>query len=427
VRLARAYASTLKKGSTVLTSCDVSRAAQSLKFAIISALTTSGVHVRDVESCPLPVARFEITRAECSGGIVLRTTPGDSQSIDIVFLDADGADLSRRAQRKLEQVFSRQEHRREFPGEVGEVVFPSRVFDAYVRELTSSLDTTTLENHQIKAVADCAGGSAGLILPGILDKIAAEVITVDDRPDAASMGEGPVQIEAGMQRLAEFVTSSRAAFGVRFDQAGERIALVDERGVIISDQRATLVMLDLVAAERRSGRIVLPVITTRVAEQVCRSYGVAVERTATSQNALTRSASDPAVILATDGRGGFLIPEFSVTRDGVAAFVRLVGLVARSGLALSEVDGRIPKEHVLKRSVPTSWAAKGKVMRAVVEAAGGREIDRTDGVRVVEPGGGWVLVLPDPGDAVTHLWAEGADANAAQALLDEWSAVIEKG
>jgi mannose-1-phosphate guanylyltransferase/phosphomannomutase len=47
-------------------------------------------------------------------------------------------------------------------------------------------------------------------------------------------------------------------------------------------------------------------------------------------------------------------------------------------------------------------------------------------VRVVEPDGGWVLVLPDPADAVTHLWAEGADADAAQALLDEWAAVAEQ-
>ena len=63
----------------------------------------------------------------------------------------------------------------------------------------------------------------------------------------------------------------------------------------------------------------------------------------------------------------------------------------------------------------------------MVEAAGDREIDTTDGVRVVEPdGGGWVLVLPDPADAVTHLWAEGADADAAQTLLDEWAAVAER-
>jgi mannose-1-phosphate guanylyltransferase/phosphomannomutase len=53
-------------------------------------------------------------------------------------------------------------------------------------------------------------------------------------------------------------------------------------------------------------------------------------------------------------------------------------------------------------------------------------VDTTDGVRVVEPDGGWVLVLPDPAEAVTHLWAEGADPDAAQVLLDQWAAVVEQ-
>jgi mannose-1-phosphate guanylyltransferase/phosphomannomutase len=76
--------------------------------------------------------------------------------------------------------------------------------------------------------------------------------------------------------------------------------------------------------------------------------------------------------------------------------------------------------------MPTPWAAKGMVMRTVVEAAGARKIDTTDGVRVIEPGRGWILVLPDPLEAVTHLWAEGDDADTAQALLDEWAAVVEQ-
>lgn len=65
-------------------------------------------------------------------------------------------------------------------------------------------------------------------------------------------------------------------------------------------------------------------------------------------------------------------------------------------------------------------------MREVVEAAQGREIDTTDGVRVIEPDGSWALVLPDTAEAVTHLWAEGPDDETAQRLLEEWTAVVER-
>lgn len=65
-------------------------------------------------------------------------------------------------------------------------------------------------------------------------------------------------------------------------------------------------------------------------------------------------------------------------------------------------------------------------MRAVVEAAGDREVDTTDGVRVIESNGAWALVLPDTSEAVTHLWAEGPDTDTAQRLLDEWAEVVER-
>jgi mannose-1-phosphate guanylyltransferase / phosphomannomutase len=426
VRLASAYATMLKKGSTVTTSRDVSRAARTLKRAVQSALNASAINVMDLEALPLPVARFETARSTYSGGIALRTSPGDSQSIDIIFLDERGAELPAAAQRRLERVFSRQEFRRAFPGEIAELSYPSRVVDWYTHELLRCVSLNGVNGADLKVVADTAGGTVSLVLPTLLGRIGVEVHTLNNRLDEVTPTHTVAQQRAGMQRLAEVVSSSRATFGVRFDQVGERIQLVDEKGALVSDERTLLVVLDLVAAEQRHGRVALPVTTTRVAEQVCRFHGVHVTWTPTSQDALTTAAGADDVIFAADGRGGFVIPTFGRTVDGIAAFVMLLGLVARTRLTLSQIDARIPQAHLLRRSIPTPWAAKGSVMRTVVEASAGRRVDTTDGVRVIDGDRGWVLVLPDPADAVTHLWAEGSDADSAQLLLDEWAMVIEQ-
>jgi mannose-1-phosphate guanylyltransferase / phosphomannomutase len=426
VRLASAYATMLKKGSTITTSRDVSRAARTLKRAVQSALNASAINVMDLEALPLPVARFETARSDYSGGIALRTTPGDSQSIDIIFLDERGAELSQSAQRRLERVFSRQEFRRAFPGEIAELSYPPRVVEWYTHELLRCVNLNGVRDANLKVVADCAGGTVSLVLPTLLGRIGVEVHTLNNRLDEINPTQTVAQQRAGMQRLAEVVSSSRATFGVRLDPVGERIQLVDEKGSLVSDERALLVVLDLVAAERRHGRVALPVNTTRVAEQVCRFHGVQVTWTGTSQEALTTAAAADDVIFAADGRGGFVIPSFARTVDGIAAFVMLLGLVARTRLTLSQIDARIPQAHLLRRSIPTPWAAKGSVMRTVVEAAANLPVDTTDGVRIIDPDRGWVLVLPDPADAVTHLWAEGTDADNAQLLLDEWATVVEQ-
>jgi mannose-1-phosphate guanylyltransferase/phosphomannomutase len=425
VRLASAYATTLRKGAVVTTSRDVSRAARALKRAVHGALNVSAINVIDLEAQPLPVARFETARGECSGGIALRTTPGDPQSIDIIFLDERGADLSQAAQRKLERVFSRQEYRRAFPGEIAELTYPPRVVEAYTHELLRCVDMNGVRGAGLKVVVDCAGGTASLVLPALLGRIGVDVLTVNNRLDEASPTQSLAQIRAGMHRLAELVSSSRAAFGVRFDPVGERITLVDDKGAMVADERALLVVLDLIAAERRTGVVALPVTTTRVAERVSRFHHVEIDWTPTSLHGLYEATAAEDVIFAADGRGGYVVPEFSRSIDGIAAFALLLGLVARTRLTMSQIDARIPTAHLLKRSMPTPWAAKGSVMRTVVEAAGDRTVDTTDGVRVVEPDGGWILVLPDPSEAVTQLWAEAADSDAVQALLDKWAAVVE--
>ena len=425
VRLASAYATTLRKGSTVVAARDASRAARALKRAVVSALTASAINVRDLEVSPMPVTRFETQHSDAVGGVMLRTSPGDAQGIDIIFLDAHGADLAQAAQRKLERVFGRQEFRRAFPGEIADLSFPARFLDTYTQELLSALNVAEVADAGLRVVIDTAGGAATLALPTLLGRLNVDALTVNGRLDEVSSTETIVDHMRGVERLADLVSSSRAAFGVRFDPVGERLALVDERGDLVPDERALLVLMDLVAADRRGGAVALPVTTTRVAEQVAAYHGCWVRWSSTSASDLSAAADEPDVIFAGDGRGGFIVPESSPHVDGLAAFVRLLGLIARTRLTLSEIDARIPQAHVLRQAVPTPWADKGAVMRRIVEAAAGREIDTTDGVRVVEADGRWTLVLPDPAEAVTHLWAEAPDSAGSTALLEEWARVIE--
>ena len=429
VRLASAYATTLPKGSVVTTVRDGTRSARALKRAAISALTTSGVNVRDLELAPMPIARFDVRTSDAAGGIVIRSASADLERIEILFLDEEGGDLSPAAQRKIDRVYSRQEFRRAFPAEIGDLRNPARTADIYSQDLLDRVDTTGVAEAGLKVVVDTVGGAAALVLPILLGRLGVDVLTVNGGIDDTLSVPGARARTAALDRLGALVASSRAAFGVRFDHAGERITIVDERGERIDDERALLVFLDLVAAENRGAEAAVPVTTTRVAEQVTRFHGLTTVRTTLSGSDLSRVAAQPGVVFAADGRGGFIVPEFAPTIDALAAFVKLVGLVARTRLTLSAIDARIPEVSMLRRSVPTPWSAKGTVMRRVVEAVEGLEgyrVDTTDGVRLVTPDGSSLLVMPDPAEAVTHLWAEADEIGKAAALLDRWSDVVER-
>jgi mannose-1-phosphate guanylyltransferase/phosphomannomutase len=122
------------------------------------------------------------------------------------------------------------------------------------------------------------------------------------------------------------------------------------------------------------------------------------------------SATDADMVAG--ARGEFIFSRFLPAYDGTAAFVHLLGLLAATGMRLSKAANQAPRVHVAHEQVPTPWEQKGLVMRTLLEQCKDEELVLVDGIKVVRDDG-WVLVLPDPEEPVTHVWAEaGSDAEA---------------
>lgn len=425
VRLAAAFAALLPSGSSVTLGRDHSRAARAMNRALAGSLTAAGLNVRDLRIMPLPIVRSDVGRA-AAGGVYLRTTLGVPESLDLLLLGSTGSDLTVAEQQQLERILARRDFRRAFPSEIGDIHTPHRSVDEYSVRLATSIDTSGVAEANLKVVVDTGSGTAALVLPRVLAPLAVSVLTVNNRLDEAHPTSTWSSYHAAMAQLAELVASSKSDLGVRFDPTGERLSVVDESGRALDNGRALLVMLDLVAAERRSGTVALPASTTRVAEAVAHYHSVGVTWTGASPSALSGAAPvTPGLIFAGDGRGGFIVPEMGPNVDGIAAFVRLVGLVARTQLTLSAIEQRIPESHMARAAVPTPWARRGAVMRALVETAGHRAVDTAEGVRIEEADGAWVLAVPDQTEAVIQLWVEADSDERAEELLSDWFAVIE--
>ena len=92
-------------------------------------------------------------------------------------------------------------------------------------------------------------------------------------------------------------------------------------------------------------------------------------------------------------------------------------LLGQATTSLSEVVEATPAMPVWHEEVVTPLEHKGLIMRSMMEhlTEEGAELVLVDGIKVILPTG-WVLVAPDPEDPVTHVWAEGADLMASEAL-----------
>ncbi len=421
VRLSMAWVSTLGLGSSVTASRDTSRTARMLKRAVMVGCNAAGVNVGDLEVATVPVMRHHIRNTSSRGGVTVRLAADDPQSVVIRFFDSEGLDLDESGQRKVERMYHREEFRRVLAPEIGDIDFPARAVEQYTADLVSTVRSSDDRPAGFKLVLDLSYGSASFVMPNVLSKLDADVLVVN--PYAHTAGMIAVDRVASARRVADLVRASGSQLGAVVDPDCELLTIVDDEGTVLTDDQALLVLLYLVTRSEKDARVALPVSVPNAAAKICEESGATIIYTKLSSAHLMETAAQPGIVFAASQSGGFIWPRFLPAYDAAASLVMLVEMLGAIGEPLSKLVRSLPSVHVAHLSVPTPWESKGLVMRVLVEQLADREMVLVDGVKVLEPGG-WALVLPDPEEPVTHVWAEAPTEEGASARAGQFAALI---
>jgi mannose-1-phosphate guanylyltransferase/phosphomannomutase len=423
VRVAMAYGTALKRGSVVTTSRDTSRVARALKRAMIAGLNLAGANVEDIELATVPLTRFQVRNGSSRGGITVRLASDDPDSVELRFFDDDGRDIDEGMQRKIERLLYREDYRRAFAGDIGDIVFPPRSLEFYTAALEDSVDVLRLRERAFKVVLDYSSGAASVVMPNVLAKLGAEVLAVN--PYASTTLGATTDAEEHRRRLGELVGASGSELGCVISPDGEIITLIDDTGRVLTDTEALLALVVLVSETVEQACIALPVSVTSAAERLANERGAEIVWTKRSDAHLMEVASENHVAFAASSSGGFIWPDFLPAYDATATLAKLLDLLADSGRSLSSVVDGLPRVHLVHEEVLTPWERKGAVMRELVERESESELLLIDGVKVLRPDG-WALVLPDPEQPLTHVWAEADGDNAARQLAQEYARAIRQ-
>jgi mannose-1-phosphate guanylyltransferase/phosphomannomutase len=431
VRLAMAFATSMPRGATVTVSRDTSRAARVLKQAVTVGLNAAGVDVTDLEVATVPVTRFGVRNQHSAGGVTVRLAYEDPQSVLVRFFDSSGTDIAELAQRKIERIFYREDFRRCLASETGDVTYPARIPDLYAQVLLEQVDTSAIRAARFKVVLDYAFGASSFVMPAVLGKLGAEVLSVN--PYAAARRSVSFDRLEHARGVSTLVRAAGAHFGAVLGPDGERITLIDDNGRALSDSEGLMALLTLVlgtvpapasgAPRRTRLTVALPVSAPAAAEMMCRRAGAELIWTKLSGSHLMEVASGPGVDFAAGQEGGYIFPHFLPAYDAVAALAHTFALLAATGTKLSSVVSGLPQVFTAQESVVTPWEKKGLVMRSVMELSHDKPTTLVDGVKIAYPDG-WCLVVPDPEEALTNVWAEGASETDARARAQEYARMV---
>jgi mannose-1-phosphate guanylyltransferase/phosphomannomutase len=421
-KLGAAYGAVLPKGSTVAVNRDDHKTPRMVKRAIISGLPSAGINVKDLETVPLPVARYYVRTTDAVGGVHIRLSPFDPRIVDVKFIDANGLDISKNTERKIENLFFREDFRRVYLDDIGNIAYATKVNDHYTADFLKHIDVEAMRKRKPRLVMDYGQGASVDVLSPIFNAIGADVIALNATRDPARYSRTAEEFDRDMQVLASITGTLKADLGVRIDTGGERIYVVDDRGQLLDGGKLLAALADLMLRDH-GGVIAVPVTAPSVVETVAEKLKGSVVYTKVMAHALTSAASSPGMVLVGDGAGGFVFPEFHPAFDGMFATMKLVEALARYNTTLSEVVAALPPYHLIRTQVNCPWEYKGKVMRILSEQYRERREEPIDGVKI-DLGEEWVLVLPDADRPLFHVLAESRSRDSAQALADKYARVV---
>ena len=423
-RLGASFAALFPKGSALGAARDGQRPSRMIKRAMIAGMMSGGASIIDLSELPIPVVQYYARQHPIAGAVHIQMSPLDSRSADIRLFDGQGVTLDKKTERKVENVFFREDIRRVHFYEMGDITYPTDAVDSYVDGLLALIDVETLRQAHLRVLVDFDHGSASIALPRLFKELNVEAIPLNAGFDETYQSKTQDAFAEARRQSALITRTLGCRLGAYIDYGSERIFLIDEQGELL-DHHEALGVIAMLALRAQPGVLVAPATVPQAIARLVRSIpGANFIPGKVEPAALLRAAQQHQAGLASDGNGGYVFPEHHLAFDGIFTLVKLLELLAKDGRAVSAVRKEIPKEAYERRAEAVPWDAKGRVMRTMVEMHRDASVDLADGIKVFVDGG-WVLVLPDPDMPTYHIIVSLEDSARAKALADRYSELVK--
>ncbi len=416
-KIGASFGTILPKSSYVVMSRDARPACRMIKRAILTGILSTGVNVFDIRTLPIPVSRYATPNLDAIAGIHIRISPYEPEKILIEFYDRSGINIDKNTERKIENIFFREDFRRTYTEEVGEIKFPPHVIEYYTWGLLKSIDKSSIEKKRYKIVIDYQGNSASLFLPNILSQLKIENISLN------LYGEDTNKIKVPNEEVIKITKAIGADFGIIINNDGESFSIITPEGKYLAKDELITVLTYLTLKLYPNSQIVVPVNISQSIEKIANNLGGRVIRSKISPSELTKT------LLRTESKfgaseDGIIFPDFQPAFDGIYGLLKFLEIYSKNNLTLKELVEELPEYFKVKATVDCYAENKGKIMRKLIEENAEKNIEYIDGIKIYMDDS-WVLIIPHPEEPALIIYAESTTLKKAQELLEEFNQKIK--
>ena len=424
LRVAAAHSSFLRQGPVVVGG-DTRPSGAWVSRLVQAVLLASGRDAIDVGIAPTPTVLFAIRHHGAAGGIAVTAShnPAPWNALKLfgpggTFLTpAQSEEVARRA-REGSHVWVRHDSLGSYRSD-GEAIRRHR--EAILA--LPGLSPDRIRGKRFRVAVDATNGAGSIAAPALLEALGCEVHAIHCTPDG-NFPRVPEPLPENLGDLGEAVRRHRAAVGFAYDPDADRLAIVDEQGKPIGEERTLQIAVDWALA-RTPGTVVVNASTSMGVEAIAKRRGSTVLRSRVGEAHVAQLLLEREGVIGGEGNGGVIYPALHATRDGILAAAITLDWLAQDPRPLSARIAEMPPLVMVKRAVHLRLTDGAALTQELTRAFPDAERNVLDGEKYLWEDG-WVQVRASGTEPIVRIMAEAGTRDRADDLVRRAADAVDR-
>jgi phosphomannomutase len=300
---------------------------------------------------------------------------------------------------------------------------------AHYTALKKLVDFKLIAESKLRFAHEALFGVGAGCFEQLLAGTTCQVTTLNGAHDPLFGGINPEPVEANYGRSQAYLKKHPHDLCLVTDGDADRVGGMDGRGNYLTTHILICLLLRHFFVNRfRKGRVVKALTTTSMLDKMCAAYGLELVETGVGFKYICAEMLKGDVLIGAEESGGIGFPGHIPERDGIAAGLMLLEMLAVERTSLNRLVAHLEKEFgphrygridthfpLEKRGALMEFLKKNppaKLLRSPLA-----EVKSFDGVKFVAQDGSWLMLRGSGTEPILRIYAEAASDATVRQLL----------
>ena len=256
-----------------------------------------------------------------------------------------------------------------------------------------------------------------------------KVTTLNGEHDVLFGGINPEPVRQNYARSSAFLKKHPHDICLVTDGDADRVGGMDGRGNYLTTHQLICLLLHHFVVNRQGrGRVVKALTTTSMVDKMCAAYGLELTETGVGFKYIAAEMIKGGVLLGAEESGGIGFPGHIPERDGIAAGLMLLELLATERISVNKIIANLVKQFgphyygridtafpLEKRGALMEFLGKNPPARLLCSPLA--DMKTYDGVKFIAQDSSWLMLRGSGTEPILRIYAEAKSEANVQKLL----------